>query len=145
MTPRVEVLELPATAEAVGRARAAVVSIVSRADWVTARQLEDVRLMVSEAVTNAVEAHHGGDQPDLERHDIVLRCEIDAAQVVVSVSDTAGGFAAPSEMPSVPEPDLDRERGLGLPLMALIADEVRFESSPDGTDVRLVIRRSDDA
>lgn len=142
MTPRIEVLELPASVESVARARDAVAVIVSALDWLTNRQIDDVRLMVSEAVTNSIEAHRGASLDNAGGHRVVVRCEVDDAQVVVSVTDTAGGFRAPTEMPQVPDPDISRERGLGLPLMAVMADEVRFESGDEGTVVRLVVRRS---
>ena len=43
-----------------------------------------------------------------------------------------------------PEERQDFERGLGIPLIRALVDEVEFSSSDDGTAVRLVMHHDDE-
>lgn len=103
------------------------------------RRVEDLRLAVTEACANAVEAQAaaGVDLP-LE---IEVRTTADA--VTVSVTDHAGGFD-PEELaplPPVTDPNrLGHERGLGLALMRSYVDDVTFHPTGAGTEVRLVVK-----
>jgi len=103
--------------------------------------VEDVRLLVSEACTNAVRAH-------VRNHDarpVSVTCMVDG-EVLIEVSDTGGGFG--SDIPDdVPFPkigavgaDMDVS-GYGIPLMQRIADRAVFATEPDGgTVVRLAVK-----
>lgn len=96
----------------------------------------DVRLAVSEACTNAVEAQAAADPTQ----EIVVRCEVTDGLVSLSVSDHAGGFdplGLPIH-PDVTDPKrLEHESGLGIPLIRLLSDTVDFQVTSVGTTVTM--------
>lgn len=112
-------------------ARAFVASIAATAPGFDPGRIDDVRLAVSEAVTNAITAHQrtGSDAP------VVVRCAVTEGVLVVEVTDRGGGMVAPDgrrlDVSDLPD------RGLGIPLMRSLADEVVFVGTPGGTLVRL--------
>ncbi|MEJ7844559.1 MAG: ATP-binding protein [Acidimicrobiales bacterium] len=129
-------LSFPPRAEHLGRVRQAVTEVVAGGDVSDAR-LDDIRLAVSEACANAVEA-----TTRLGAHDEVVevRCARLDDRLVVEVRDRAGGFDPDALVPHPPVQSPERlhhERGLGIPLMRSLADEVTFETDDDGTTVRL--------
>lgn len=96
----------------------------------------DVRLAVSEACTNAVEAQRAADTTE----PIVLRCVVGGGQVSLTVSDHAGGFdpGAIESHPAVTDPErLRHEGGLGIPLIRLLSDTLDFEATTEGTTVTM--------
>lgn len=119
MTPESHDLRLASTQDAPGAARRAVVG------WLDGRvpedALQDVKLLVSELVTNGV--RHAPDA-DLELH-----LDHDGTRVRVEVTDAGGVFD-----PDAPvEPAWDAEGGRGL----LIVDRVatRWGTAHDGRNV----------
>ena len=76
-------------------------------------KLEDVRLIVSELVTNSV--RHAGLSPDEQ---ISLAVVISDRSVRGMVCDPGPGF----EKPSAPRPRTDLSGGLGLPIVERISD-----------------------
>ena len=102
-------------------------------------RVADLRLVVSEAVTNAIEAQGVVGAPDR----ILVRCRVDDDQVLVEVVDHGPGFDpdAVPDLPDVETPErLRHESGLGVALMHRLADGAEVDSGPDGTTVRLTIR-----
>jgi serine/threonine-protein kinase RsbW len=104
-------------------------------------RIDDLRIAVSEATTNAIEAH-----ADLSGSDrIVIRCDLGDDQIEVEVVDHGRGFD-PDLITAPPEPTapdrLEFERGLGIPLMRTLTDEADIQSSEEGTAVRLVVYHS---
>ncbi len=102
-------------------------------------RVADLRLVVSEAVTNAIEAQGSVGVPDR----ILIRCRVEFDHVVVEVADRGPGFDpdAVADLPDVETPErLRHESGLGVALMQRLADGAAVESGPDGTTVRLTIR-----
>ena len=88
-------------------------------------RIDDVRLAVTEACTNVVRhAYHGGEPGRLD-----VAAELTADTLTVTVSDHGSGL----------RPRLDMgPGGLGLPLMAALAEHVEFgDSDGEGTTVRL--------
>ena len=131
-------LEIPARPVYVGVARSVVVAIASDLDGLDPDRLEDLRLAVSEACTNAIEAH----QADGIEQRVVLRCLVSGTSLEVSVEDSGPGFEpAASDVGSTGgephEAQLQAERGWGLQLIRALVDEVTFEQSGPGTAVRL--------
>ena len=64
------------------------------------------------------------------------------ADARVSVDDRGEGFDPTSlpEHPPVTDPErLNFERGLGIPLIRTLVDEVAFDSSDDGTSVTMTL------
>jgi len=143
MVGEVVELEIPARAEFVALARLVVSAIASADSTLPDERIDDLKLAVSEACTNAIEAH--GAISTEER--VLVRCSADGGMVEVSIQDRGGGFD-PSQLPDHPpvtDPDrLKFERGLGIPLIRALVDEVEFRSSERGTAVRLLMRPAGD-
>jgi serine/threonine-protein kinase RsbW len=87
--------------------------------------IEDMRLAVTEACTNVVRHAYQGDEGKI---DVVVRPKGDALEVVVS--DAGRGIA--------PSPDTAGP-GLGLPLIAALADTLEIERRRDSGS-RLIMR-----
>ncbi|MDQ1397704.1 MAG: serine/threonine-protein kinase RsbW [Acidimicrobiaceae bacterium] len=131
-------LEIPARAEFVALVRLVVSSVASTRRVLADERIDDLKLAVSEACTNAIEAH---DAVKLVDHVVVRLTEGDD-RLEVNIDDRGGGFDPDSlpEHPPVTDPErLNFERGLGIPLIRTLVDEVEFDSSNTGTSVRLTI------
>lgn len=103
------------------------------------QRLDDLRLAVTEACSNAVKVHRrdAADKP------VVVSCHVDDDhRFSVEVRDRGPGFD-PDEVEPMPEPTdperLERESGLGVCLMKELADDVRFQPAGDGTIVSLAV------
>ena len=104
-------------------------------------RVADLRLVVSEAVTNAMEAHAAVGAPE----PILVRCRPEEGRIVCEAVDRGPGFhpdAVPDLPPVTDDERLDHESGLGLSLMDRLADGAVVESGPDGTLVRLTVDHS---
>jgi len=111
----------------VARARISAQEVVGPLAWMHER-LDDVRLVVSEVVTNAIRAQGAKSVG----HDIDLRWEVDDRRVRLVVRDHGGGFEAPADPPW---PGHEREGGYGLPIISALADSVVYSRLDDGTEV----------
>lgn len=131
-------LEVPAAPAFVGVARSVVAAVASALDGIDDDRLEDLRVAVSEACTNAVEAHRRHAVDDR----VIVRCTMTADQLEVSIEDRAGGFDAASVLitPASEAMASASERGWGLQLIEALVDEVTFRQTSVGTAVDLVIR-----
>ena len=132
-------LEIPARPEYVALARLVVSSLASTRRDLADDRIDDLKVAVSEACTNAIEAHHSADTHD----SVVVRCTEFDDRLQIEIEDRGEGFDPESlpEHPPVTDPDrLNFERGLGLPLIRTLVDEVDIDSSGDGTKVSLVMR-----
>ena len=129
------VLEIPARPEYLHLARQVVAAAAELEPTFQDDRIEDLRLAVSEATTNAVEAQLGLDPDDR----ISIRANLGDDRIDVEVLDQAGGF----EVGEGHEPDargrLHDESGRGLPLMRRLADETEIASRDGGTSVRLTV------
>lgn len=139
MSEEVVELRVPARAEHLALVRLVVTSLAESAARLGGGRLDDLRLAVSEACANAVEAYGRLGRPGAP---ITLRLRARPGTIEVEIGDEAGGFD-PDELvphPPVEAPErLHHERGLGVPLMRTLADEVEFRSEGGGTVVRLVL------
>lgn len=137
MTPleeQVIELEIPARPEYVGLARLVVSSLAANRRAIDDDRLDDLKLAVSEACTNAIEAHTANDTTDR----VVVRCYERSDELEVRVEDQGTGFDPQTlpEHPPVTDPErLNFERGLGVPLIRTLVDRVDFHSSGSGTTV----------
>jgi anti-sigma regulatory factor (Ser/Thr protein kinase) len=106
---------LPVTPEAAAEARHALDDISSS---IPGPRLRDVRLLVSELVTNAVRHANLGDGDG-----ILLVIDVADDALRVEVHDPGGGF-----VPTAPAPDPARPSGWGLYLVAELADRWGVDS-----------------
>jgi anti-sigma regulatory factor (Ser/Thr protein kinase) len=121
-------LELPPIADSIPRAREALDELGAA---LGSERLEDLRLVVSELVTNSV--RHAGLRADDQ---IDLRVTSTARTIRVEIHDAGPGFEAP------PTPgSLYQESGWGLYLVSRIADRWGISTDAAGTTVWLEIAR----
>ena len=113
-------LELPSTPESVAAARHAV------GDFASSRGVDDadIRLAVSEAVSNAVTHAFRDRRPGK----VTVHCTAGDDTLAIVVADDGGGMRPNLESPGL---------GLGIPLITKLANEVRFDSSGHGTTVSM--------
>jgi serine/threonine-protein kinase RsbW len=131
-------LEIPARPEFVALVRLVVSSLASARRVLAEDRIDDLKLAVSEACTNAIEAHGAIDVDDR----VVIRCREGDDRIEVLVDDRGEGFDVGKlpEHPPVTDPErLNFERGLGIPLIRTLVDEVEFAPSHVGTSVRLTL------
>jgi len=86
----------------------------------------DLKVAVSEACANAIE--HSAEQDEVD-----VRARIEDHRVVFEV---CGGGAFQLDRPGR---DRSEHRGMGLPLMVRLMDEVRIQRHPRSTSVRLTV------
>jgi anti-sigma regulatory factor (Ser/Thr protein kinase) len=115
-------------------------AVGSLAPGMGAARLDDLKIAVTEACANAIEAHEAiyADGP------VVVRCLVEADRVTVQVVDHGRGFDPDrvESLPAATDPRrLRHESGLGIPLMRTLADEVTFSPAGDGTTVSLTVFR----
>ena len=134
-------LEIPARPAYLSLVRLVVdAAIGSLAPGLSPARLDDLKIAVTEACSNAIEAHEAiyADGPGLGR------CTVDDHQVTVDVIDRGRGFDPDrvEALPAATDPRrLRHESGLGIPLMRTLTDEVRFSPDADGTRVSLTVFR----
>ena len=138
-------LQIPARPEYLALARLIVAAAVSAAPLFPEDRIDDLRLAVSEVCTNAIEAQTRARQSapagSVGDH-ISIRCLLIDERVEIEVVDQGSGFDPDelAEHPPVTDPTrLQYERGLGIPLIRILTDEVEFDSTPAGTTVRMVL------
>lgn len=130
-------LDIPAESRFVSTARNFVADAARLGGWMDEERLDDLRLVVSETVTNALHAQAMSRVDEL----IHLEASVYDDRIEIEVTDSAGGFEPPEEAPALPEPDLRREGGFGLPLIEALSDEASFIRTESGTRVRVVVYR----
>lgn len=131
-------LTIPPRSPYLALVRLVVANAASLVASLTDRRVDELRLAVSEACANAMDGQRasGSSLP------IHVRIELFDDSVAVTVTDHGGGFEpeAVDPIPAADDPGrLRHERGLGIPLMRSLADEVRFTPTADGTAVRLLV------
>jgi serine/threonine-protein kinase RsbW len=131
-------LEFPARAEFVGLARLVVSALASTDPKLADERIDDLKIAVSEACTNAIEAHGAIDTSER----VIVRCRAEPDFLEVQIEDRGEGFdpaMLPDHPPATDPNRLKFERGLGIPLIRALVDEVEFSSSAGGTAVRIVM------
>jgi serine/threonine-protein kinase RsbW len=113
-----------AVAESIPHARLAVTEFAGRSG-ITGEPLEDIRLAVTEAVTNVVRHAY----PDLTTGAFHVTAAVAGEELWVLVADDGCGYQAQSALPGL---------GWGLTLIAKLSDEyVITERATGGTEVRM--------
>jgi len=133
-------LEIPARAEYVGLARLVMSSLATARRTLAEERIDDLKLAVSEACTNAIEAHAHAEVDQEER--VTLRWSEGDDRLQVQIEDRGRGFdpgGLPAHPPVTDPERLNFERGLGIPLIRTLVDEVTFDPLAAGMSVRLVM------
>ena len=117
----------PAAPESVPELRQAVVDFAC-AHGVLEPCLSDIRLAVSEAVSNAVMHAFRGRADGTVTVSVVMR---DLVWVEVRVTDDGGGMAPRDDSPGI---------GLGLPLIRRLSDQFEHRRAPGGVGTELWMR-----
>ncbi len=125
-------LEIPSEPEYVSVVRRAIEGIAQRMHF-NDLQIEDLKVAVGEACTNAVK--HGC--PKDSSQGITIRCFVKSDALLVEVRNNVSECLAPT-IPG--EPDLGREGGLGLYLIRALMDDVSLEWKDKTAIVRMVKR-----
>ncbi|HEY4828174.1 MAG TPA: ATP-binding protein [Solirubrobacteraceae bacterium] len=114
-------LNLPCHASSVREARLAVAALARRAGMPDER-IEDLRLAVSEAATNAIQ--HGVDGSG----DVSVNASVAQGELRVWITDKGGGMRPRPDSPGL---------GLGLPIIASLTDHLEIVTDDEGTTVEM--------
>ncbi|MBQ4576710.1 MAG: ATP-binding protein [Firmicutes bacterium] len=123
-------LQLPGKPQYVSTVRMVIASLANSVGF-DVEAIEDMKVAVSEACTNAV--CHGGSGENLYE----VSFELSDEQLCICVQDQGEGY----DMNEYQKPDLDcpKEGGLGLFIIQTLMDEVESISEPGkGTKIRMV-------
>jgi anti-sigma regulatory factor (Ser/Thr protein kinase) len=85
---------------------------------------KDVKLAVSEAVTNAVQHAYRDREPG----DVWGIAHIEQGQLRIVIADSGIGMTPRTDSPGL---------GLGLPLISQLADSIQVRSAGDGTEIHM--------
>ncbi|QYG94661.1 ATP-binding protein [Iamia sp. SCSIO 61187] len=140
-------LRVPAQPEYLALVRMVIAGTARVEPLLDDERVDDLRVIVSEACTNAIEAlrvraHDQGVDPATLGSTIAIECHLRATGVEVIIADEGGGFDPDglAILPPVTDPSRLRiERGLGIPLIKALSDEAEITSGPEGTRVRVVL------
>jgi serine/threonine-protein kinase RsbW len=131
-------LDVPSRPEFIAIVRLVVASVASSRRALADERVDDLKLAVSEACTNAIEANRS------VRPTAPVHVEIWEApdRLEVNIEDSGPGFD-PEKLefpPPVTDPDrLNFERGLGIPLIRTLVDSSAFVRKESGTSVRMTV------
>lgn len=133
-------IEIPPAFEHLAMVRSVLSSALEAEPALKEERLQDLRLAVSEATTNAIEAHNRAGISAA----VGIHITVADDRVTVRISDQGGGFD-PGKLkkhPPVTDPErLEYERGLGVTLMRRLTDDCTILPTTEGTTVSLVVRR----
>ena len=125
-------LRIPCKPEFVAIARLAIAAVAHRLSY-SMDEIEDLKLAVAEACTNAIQ--HASESPAID-----IRCELTDDELSVRVRDFGRG-----EMPEIRSRPLDEPRvgGLGVFLIRALMDDVTYDMRPgQGTELVMVKRHA---
>lgn len=129
---RVVELEIPARPEFVGIARMAVGALAGIRPGLAYERIDDLRIVVSEACTSAIEVlDHTGS--------LRLRCIDGPKTLEVRIEAPAAAFesAFPTDDPS-PDREVDNFR---ISLIRALVDDAELRPTPAGTELCLMLHR----
>jgi serine/threonine-protein kinase RsbW len=133
-------LEIPPRLDYLAVVRLVVASAATLDPPLPESRLDDLRLAVTEACSNAIKAH----RPDAADEPVVISCHLEEDRFRVDIRDRGPGFD-PDALARLPDPTdptrLQHESGLGIPLIKVLTDDVTFEPAGDGTIVSMTLKR----
>jgi serine/threonine-protein kinase RsbW len=134
------VLEIPPRLDYLAVVRLVVATAATLDPPLPDSRLDDLRLAVTEACSNAIKAH----RPEAADEPVIISCHLDADLFRVDIRDRGTGFD-PDALAALPEPSdptrLHHESGLGIPLIKVLTDDVTFRPAADGTVVSMTLKR----
>jgi serine/threonine-protein kinase RsbW len=134
------VLEIPPRLDYLAIVRLVVATAAALDPPLPDSRLDDLRLAVTEACSNAIKAH----RPDAAGDPVIITCHLDEDRFQVEIHDRGPGFD-PDALTALPEPSdpsrLQHESGLGIPLIKVLTDDVTFRPAADGTVVSMTLKR----
>ena len=131
-------IQIPPRPDYVSLVRVVVAAAAELEPTLEPLRIDDLRVAVSEATTNAIQAHirSGCTRP------VRVTCRSAGGRVSVVVSDEGPGFDADSLLavpPSESPARLGRESGMGISIIRALADEFHVRSGPHGTEACLIL------
>jgi serine/threonine-protein kinase RsbW len=133
-------LEIPPRLDYLAVVRLVVASAATLDPPLPESRLDDLRLAVTEACSNAIKAH----RPEAVDDPVIVTCLLDGDRFQVDIRDRGPGFDpdALAALPEASDPSrLHHESGLGIPLIRVLTDEVTFRPAGDGTIVSMTLKR----
>ena len=131
-------LNIPVRVDYVQLVRAVIGSLATTNQELSAARISDLRLVVSEALTNAIRAQEKNSISER----LTVLCKLTDSAIEVKVIDKAKGFEIDlvPDLPPTESPErLEHERGLGLSIMRAMSDGLEIKSGPEGTLVQMTI------
>ncbi len=132
-------LEIPPRLDYLAVVRLVVATAAALDPPLPESRLDDLRLAVTEACSNAIKAH----RPEATEP-VVVSCLLDDDRFRVEIRDRGPGFD-PDALAALPDPTdpsrLQHESGLGIPLIRALTDDVTFEPAEGGTVVAMTLKR----
>ena len=131
-------LEVPSSPEYIAIVRLVVASVAGLRRALADERVDDLKLAVSEACTNAIEANHS------VRSSAPVHIEVweSPDRLEVCIDDSGPGFDLEKLEfpPPITDPErLNFERGLGIPLIRTLVDNAAFVRKENGTSVRMTV------
>ena len=131
--PIIVELSIPSMSDYVGVARLAAAGVANRMKF-THEDIEDIKIAVSEACTNAVQYAYG-DQVGT----IMLNFAIHEDHLQIAVKDNGQGFDIESQQDTNSNDPNKIGLGLGIVFMRSLMDNVEYRSSENsGTEVIMI-------
>lgn len=133
-------LEIPPRLDYLAVVRLVVASAATLDPPLPDSRLDDLRLAVTEACSNAIKAH----RPDAHDEPVVVTLHLGDDVFRVDVADRGSGFDpdALATLPDAEDPQrLQHESGLGVTLIRVLTDEASFRADDDGTVVSMTLKR----
>lgn len=131
-------LTIPALADYVGVVRLAISGIATRMNF-TIDEIEDIKISISEACTNAIQ-HAYGDNVNPETDKIDIKIYIVNNELKIIVRDFGSGFDL-SILGTKEQKEKSKEKmglGLGLTFIKSLMDDANFKSTiGKGTEIQM--------
>lgn len=138
-SPKPEAIDLkvPAKTEYMNVVRLSIAGIGERMGF-SVDDIEDIKVAVGEACINSI--RHAYQEKESGENLIHVRFLIHPTKLEIVVKDNGKGFDTSRVDEYLRKTGNEKIEGIGLgvQLMKTLMDEVKYRSSPDGTEVRIV-------
>lgn len=98
-------------------------------------KFNNIALAVAEAISNSIK--HGNKNDKSKK--VFIKIEVKNDQMIVTLKDEGTGFD-PNTVPDPTRPEnILKESGRGVHIMRSLLDDLRFNFTPNGTEIILII------